>query len=88
MYKLQFVNAYTSDILREVDYEKPDIINSLIEQLEERNSTDVFLMDSQQRLFRADYVSCKEVNEQDNHVYKFFFKVKLHNVQPILARRN
>ncbi|MGG1400570.1 hypothetical protein ABE288_22510 [Bacillus salipaludis] len=85
MYKLQFINADTQEILREVDYDKPDIINSIIEQFEEESITDAFLMDSRMRLFKADYVTYSVI---ESNVYKFFFKVKLHDVQPMLARKN
>lgn len=82
---MQFINADTQEILREVDYENTNIINSIIEQFEEESVTDAFLMDSRMRLFKADYVTYSVVG---SNVYKFFFKVKLHDVQPMLARRN
>ncbi|TDK55327.1 hypothetical protein E2K98_28580 [Bacillus salipaludis] len=85
MFKMQFINADTQEILREVDYENTNIINSIIEQFEEESVTDAFLMDSRMRLLKADYVTYSVVG---SNVYKFFFKVKLHDVQPMLARGN
>lgn len=80
MYKIQFLNAYTQEILREESYEKPDHIESMIEGLKNA-AGEIYLFDDKKRTLVANYVSDKIVITDFNIIYKVYFKVKLSPIQ-------
>jgi hypothetical protein len=83
---MQLCNVYTQEILREASYEKADIILDIIDSAEKKLAIDPFIVDSQFRLWKADYVTHKIFDEDRDKVYKIFFKVKLNEKQPSIKR--
>lgn len=87
MYKLQFVNAYSQEILREVDYDSTDHIKSIIDSMEKRDSKlGMFLLDSKMRTLKAEYVSFSKIHKSKSTTYKLYFKVKLNDIQAMVKQ--
>jgi hypothetical protein len=88
LYKIQFCNVYTQEVLREENYDTPDQILSIIDDMENKVSSDLglFLFDSRRRTLKAEYVSYKMIHEGKGTVYKLFFKVRLNDVQAKIVK--
>jgi hypothetical protein len=88
LYKIQFCNVYTQEVLREEKYDKPDRILSIIEDMQKQvdSKLGLYLFDSQMRTLKAEYISHKMIHEGMTTVYKIFFKVKLNDVQAKVRR--
>jgi hypothetical protein len=83
MYKLQFCNVYSKEVVREANYDNPEIILNLIESEEINNNQENFIFGNDRKTLKADYVNHKVFDKDDVKVYKVFFKVKFPG---ILAR--
>ncbi|MGF6950094.1 hypothetical protein QF028_002599 [Neobacillus sp. B4I6] len=88
MYKLQFCNAFTQELLREATYGKVDVIQSLIESAQKNvgSGLDSFIIDNELRTLRAEYVTHSMIHQGNETVYKLFFKVKLSEVQARITK--
>ena len=86
MYILQFCNAYTQEVLREVEYENIETVYSILNSFQGKNNQFCYLLDSRQRLFKADYVSKIIIYQGNDTVYRVFFKVKLNEEQPLVKK--
>jgi Ni,Fe-hydrogenase III component G len=87
LYKLQFCNVYTQEVLREVKYPDTEYIKSVIEPLTNESNEFCYLLDSQQRLFQANYVCHTVLHMGNETVFRVFFKVKLNAQQPLFRTR-
>jgi hypothetical protein len=84
LYKIQFCNAYTLEILREEPYEKPDQIEQMVSDLKNVNGK-MYLLDSKMRMIVVNYDSHIIVISDRDIVYKVFFKTKLSEFQPRIS---
>jgi 1-aminocyclopropane-1-carboxylate deaminase/D-cysteine desulfhydrase-like pyridoxal-dependent ACC family enzyme len=85
MYKMQFVNAYNQNVLREQLFKSSEKIMEMIMSLEKttKDGLEIFLMDSEKRMLDSKFVTYKIVEEDDMTVYKVFFKTKIAELQPL-----
>ncbi|MEH7345552.1 hypothetical protein V7122_16985 [Bacillus sp. JJ1532] len=83
MYKLQFANAFTQEILREEKYDGQSFILEIVDSMEQnkRDKLELFIMDNQKRILKAEFISHIIVREDDAKVYRMFFKVKALDVK-------
>ncbi|MEH7441119.1 hypothetical protein V7201_02180 [Bacillus sp. JJ1122] len=83
MFRVEFVNVFTQEILREVPYQDEKAILEIIDMLSSKpeNSNDTYLIDSQFRSLDAEYVSHSKLEDDGVTVYKLFFKVQLSEKQ-------
>lgn len=88
MYKLQFCNAYTQEVLREATYDSVDLIQSLIDSAQKNvgSGLDGFIIDNLLRTLKAEYVTHSMIHEENETVYKLFFKVKISEVQARITK--
>lgn len=84
MYILQFCNAYAQEVLREVEFENIEMIYSILNSFQDEMNQFCYLLDSRQRLFKADYVSNTVTYQGNDTVYRVFFKLKLNDLQPLV----
>lgn len=79
LFKVEFVNAQTQEILREVPYKDENSILEMINMFNSKseNKNDTYLIDNQFRSLDAEYVTYSTYQEIDLTVYKLFFKVQL-----------
>ncbi|RFU70360.1 hypothetical protein D0469_07095 [Peribacillus saganii] len=90
MYKVQFVNAYTQDILREEEYKEIMLILEMVSSFEqnkdknEKLNNPSYIFDHQRRTWEAFYLSHVVVEEEKCRIYKLFFKVKMSEIQAII----
>jgi hypothetical protein len=84
MYKLQFCNADTQEVLRETQCDHPDHIFGLVKLAEKSLEFDAFVLDGQQRLYDADYNSYSIIYDEDDTVFRVFFKVTLNDKEQLL----
>ncbi|WHZ05846.1 hypothetical protein QNH48_14995 [Neobacillus sp. YX16] len=89
MYKMQLCNVYTQEILREEDFDTPDVINNLIHSAKKSDldGLDAFIIDSKKRTLKADYVTHSIVTEANTKVYKIFFKTSIAKKQAIISSK-
>ncbi|WP_286231330.1 hypothetical protein [Neobacillus mesonae] len=83
MYIMQICNVYSQEILREAAYDKPDFILEMIESAEKnvKDKLDAFILDKDMRTLKAEYVNCKKIQDEDDTIYKLFFKTRLSEIQ-------
>ncbi|UQZ76189.1 hypothetical protein C2I17_17395 [Niallia circulans] len=83
MFILQFVDAYTQEIIREETYDKEDFIFEMIDSFHETcvKENDIILFDNKQRILDAKFISHKMIREADRKIYKLFFVVILSEIQ-------
>ena len=83
MYKLQFVNALTQDLLREEVYKDSKMIFKVLKTVEDsrKNGMQSFMFDSQRRTQDIEYVSHTVLTDDRHTIYRLYFKVKLAKVQ-------
>jgi hypothetical protein len=87
VYKLQFINALTQDILREEIIKDEKIVKGMIKPLERNRDIvghDVFLVDGRKRMLEGKFVSYTVGDEDSYMVYRLLFSVKLAKLQPLL----
>jgi len=87
LYKMQMINAYTQETLREIEYDKQDYILEAIESLEKnkRDKLDLFLFDDERRTLKAEFISHVVVRDENVKVYRLLFKVRLNEIQVPIA---
>lgn len=78
MFRVEFADSDTHEILREVMYEKEDAIKEIISMLSSKNTAEnpTYLIDKELRSLDAEYVTYSTFNENGITVYKLFFKVQ------------
>lgn len=83
MFRLQLVNVYTQEVLREQDYKNNETILNMIDSFEDEKDKEeeCFIFDSGRRTLRAVYVTHNICNDDGVKVYRLLFKVKLNEVQ-------
>jgi len=89
LYKLQYVNVHTQEILREQDYETKEVILSIIDSFERAKNSDLkstcYIFDYRKRTLDAEFTSFNTYRDDDGtFVYRLFFKVKMAEVQAII----
>jgi hypothetical protein len=86
MYKMQFVNAYNQNVLREQLFKSPENILEMIMSFQKttNDGLEIFLMDTERRFLECEYVLYRIVEEDKMTVYKVFFKVKMAELQPLI----
>jgi hypothetical protein len=87
VYKLQFINALTQDILREEIIKDQKTILEMIKPLERNRDVqghDLFLVDNCKRMLQCKFVSYTVGDEHDYIIYRLLFSVKLAKLQPLL----
>lgn len=60
------------------------MVYSILNAFQEKTNQYCYLLDSQQRLFKADYVSNTVSYQGNDTVYRVLFKVKLNEEQPLI----
>jgi hypothetical protein len=76
------MNVFTQNVLREIECEDLQQVRKILLPLEKSNGNQMFLLDSEMKFYQAEYVSHTKVPHEN--IYKAFFKVKLHEKQPII----
>jgi hypothetical protein len=87
VYKLQFINALTQDILREEIFKDQKTVLEMIKPLERNRDVhghDLFLVDNLKRMLQCKFVSYTVGDEADYIIYRLLFSVKLAKLQPLL----
>lgn len=84
MYKLQFCNADTQEVLRETECDHPDRIFGLVKSAEKSLEFDAYVLDRQQRLYDADYNSYSVIYDEHDTVFRVFFKVRLNDKEQLI----
>jgi hypothetical protein len=87
VYKMQFINALTQEILREEILKDEKVVREMIKPLERNRDIDghdVFLVDNRKRMIEGKFVSYTVGDEDDYIVYRLLFSVKLAKIQPLL----
>ncbi len=81
MYKIQIVDAFSQEILKEENHEDLDAVTELFRSSQNPNVIDCFITDDKNRTRRGKFVTCT-INEEDNgKIYKLYFKMKPENIQ-------
>ncbi|MEH7380290.1 hypothetical protein V7138_07400 [Bacillus sp. JJ1533] len=75
MYKLQFVNAFTQEIIREVEYHDRTYINKFLGILESADE-DLIIFDNKMNYYTARYLSHAIVHDGYTMIYRVLFKTK------------
>jgi hypothetical protein len=89
VYKLQFINALTQDILREETFKDQNAVLSMIKSLERNrdlDGQDIFLVDNGKRLLSGKFVSFTVGDKDKEIVYRLLFDIKLAKFQPLQGR--
>ncbi|MFE1246065.1 hypothetical protein ACFW35_18300 [Fictibacillus sp. NPDC058756] len=83
MYKLQFVNTFNQEVLREATYDTTIEINNMIIGFEKASEIDepTMIICNNRKTWNAEYLFHKVVTEGNDTVYKVFFIVSLSEVQ-------
>ncbi len=84
MYILQFCNADTKEVLRRLRYQTPEQIEWEVKNFSNPFTFDIYIADSQFRLYSAKYVNHKVYEKGASIVYSVYFKVQLSDKQPLL----
>jgi hypothetical protein len=87
VYKLQFINALTQEILREEIFQDQKAVLEMIKPLERNRDIEgheVFLVDNRKRMLEGKFVSYTVGDENGYMVYRLLFSVKLAKLQPLL----
>jgi hypothetical protein len=83
LYKLQFINTYSQEVLREATYETNVEINRMLIGFEKASEIDepTLIFCNNRKTWNAEYLFHKVVNEENEIIYKVFFIVSLSEVQ-------
>jgi hypothetical protein len=87
VYKIQFINALTKEILREEILKDEKVVREMIKPLERNRDIeghDVFLVDNRKRMVEGKFVSYTVGDVDDFIVFRLLFSVKLAKLQPLL----
>jgi hypothetical protein len=90
MYKLQFINALTQDILREELFKDQNGVMQMIKPLErnrDMDGQDLFLVDNRKRMLEGKFLSYTVGDEDGYIVYRLLFSVQLAKLQPLIQRK-
>jgi hypothetical protein len=90
VYKLQFINALTQDILREEIFKDQNDVLQMIKPMERNRDVDgqdLFLVDSRKRMLSGKFVSYTVGDEDGYMVYRLLFTVKLAKLQPLIKEQ-
>ncbi|PYZ99094.1 hypothetical protein CR205_11205 [Alteribacter lacisalsi] len=74
MHKLQFVDAYTQDIIREESSVSKDNIEIIFNTFKQNDSQEVNLMDGNGNILRGTYVTANVIESKQQTLYKLFFQ--------------
>jgi hypothetical protein len=83
MYKIQFINTFNQEILREATYENDSKINGMLMSFEKASEIDepTMIICNNRKTWNAEYLFHKVIIEGNQTVYKVFFIVSLSPVQ-------
>lgn len=88
MYKLQFVNAKTHEVIKEQSYRSKKNILYTIENFEYnsryfKDEAKCYIFDSEFRTLEAEYINYRETKDTKSRdfTYQLFFNVKLSEIQ-------
>jgi hypothetical protein len=87
VYKLQFINALTQDILREEIFKDQNGVMQMIKPLERNrdlDGQDIFLVDNRKRMLSGKFESYTVGDEEGYMVYRLLFQIKLTKLQPLI----
>lgn len=78
MFKIQLVNAFTQEVLRENVFPDLKRIAEILDQFEESKKVDedIFLFDEGMAVYRARYISHQIFREEEYKVYRLLFSAK------------
>jgi adenylate kinase family enzyme len=84
MSKIQFVNAFTQEIIREEEIKDNTLINNFITSFEEtkKRNQEVIIFDHGMTAYQAMYLSHSLVKKEQRKVYRVFFRTKVSSIQP------
>lgn len=85
MNKIQFVNAFTQEVIREEEL-KDQRIHQFIVDIEESKKLEgeIYLFDHGLKVYQAKYISHTMYKEEDKKVYRLMFTTK---ISPLQVRR-
>jgi hypothetical protein len=88
MFKLQLCNVYTQEVIREVEFGTVEPILETINGAKAvvGKETGFIIIDSNLKTLEAEYVTHTMLHESKISIYKIFFKVKKHQLQPLLSK--
>jgi hypothetical protein len=89
VFKLQFINALTQDIIREELFKDQNGVMQMLKPMERNrdlDGQDLFLVDNRKRMLSGKYVSYTVGDEDGYIVYRLLFSVKLAKLQPLQGR--
>lgn len=83
LYKLQFINTFNQEVLREATYDNTLTINRMLMGFEKASEIDepTLIFCNKRKTWNAEYLFHKVVTEGNITVYKVFFIVSLSEVQ-------
>lgn len=89
MYKIQFINVFTKEILREATHNSVEPALRMIRNYNacqnHRPKGTIYLFDERKRTLDATFLSFDSYREKDGtHVIRLYFKVKLAKVQAVI----
>ncbi|MGY3718741.1 hypothetical protein ACWE42_24865 [Sutcliffiella cohnii] len=78
MFKIQLVNAFTQEVLREKVFPDLKRISEIISTFEESQKIDedFYLFDEGMNVYKARYISYQVIRDEEYKVYRLFFKAK------------
>jgi hypothetical protein len=86
MYKIQFINALTQEILRVDTFKEEKAIQEMIKPLERNrdiHGQDIYLVDNRKRMLEGKFLSYTVGDEDGYMVYRLLFNVKFAKLQPL-----
>jgi hypothetical protein len=83
LYKLQFINTYSQEVLREAAYENDAEINHILTSFEKASEIDepTLIICSNRKTWKAEYLFHKVITIGNEITYMVFFIVSLSEVQ-------
>jgi len=83
IYKIQFINEYTQEVIRAATFDSPETILHMIKGFEKTINIDEdsYIFDSNQRAYIAEYLTHNKITEDNTITYNLFFKTRLSDIQ-------
>ncbi len=81
LYKIQIVDAFSQEILKEENHEDLDAVTELFRSSQNPNIIDCSITDDNKRTRRGKFVTCTIDEEESNKIYKLYFKMQPENIQ-------
>lgn len=83
LYKIQFINTFNQEVLREATYNSKTMINTLIMGFENACKIDepTLIICNNRKTWNAEYLFYKVITEGNETIYQVFFIVSLSPVQ-------